>query len=140
MRADQNSLHACQRGPGRQPCFYPPFFQKSAIFAMYVYFQSMFRIQNFQYSECVISEYMLFSVNSQNMRILASARIQPKSARASSQISEFRSCMHSVSWIHARAGGWAAAHAMVWARLPGRATTSIDLRNLLSANSSARTS
>ena len=38
------------------------------------------------------------------------ARIQP----------EFRSCMHSVSWIHARAGGWVAAHAMVWSRLPGR--------------------
>ena len=48
------------------------------------------------------------------------ARIQPKSGRASSQISEFRSCMHSVSWIHARAGGWEAAHAMEWARLPGR--------------------
>ena len=30
----------------------------------------------------------------------ARARIQPKSQRASSQISEFRSCMHSVSWIH----------------------------------------
>ena len=28
--------------------------------------------------------------------------------------------MHSLSWIHARAGGWVAAHAMVWARLPGR--------------------
>ena len=26
----------------------------------------------------------------------------------------------SVSWIHARAGGWEAAHAMEWARLPGR--------------------
>ena len=50
----------------------------------------------------------------------ARARIQQKSARASSQISEFRSCMHSVSWIHARAGGWEAAHAMEWARLPGR--------------------
>ena len=50
----------------------------------------------------------------------ARARIQPKSQRASSQISEFRSCMHSVSWIHARAGGWVVAHAMVWARLPGR--------------------
>ena len=50
----------------------------------------------------------------------ARARIQPKSPRASSQISEFRSCMHSVSWIHARAGGWEAAHAMEWARLPGR--------------------
>ena len=50
----------------------------------------------------------------------ARARIQPKSPRASSQISEFRSCMHSVSWIHARAGGWVAAHAMEWARLPGR--------------------
>ena len=50
----------------------------------------------------------------------ARARIQPKSLRASSQISEFRSCMHSVSWIHARAGGWVAAHAMEWARLPGR--------------------
>ena len=44
----------------------------------------------------------------------------PKSARASSQISEFRSCMHSVSWIHARAGGWVAAHAILWARLPER--------------------
>ena len=31
----------------------------------------------------------------------ARARIQQKSPRASSQISEFRSCMHSVSWIHA---------------------------------------
>ena len=50
----------------------------------------------------------------------ARARIQPKSPRASSQISEFRSCMHSVSWIHARAGGWEAAHAMEWSRLPGR--------------------
>ena len=50
----------------------------------------------------------------------ARARIQPKSPRASRQISEFRSCMHSVSWIHARAGGWEAAHAMEWARLPGR--------------------
>ena len=60
----------------------------------------------------------------------ARARIQPKSLRTSSQISEFRSCMHSVSWIHqgktlfpwihARAGGWVAAHAMVWSRLPGR--------------------
>ena len=49
----------------------------------------------------------------------ARARIQQKSPRASSQISEFRSCMHSLSWIHARAGGWVAAHAMVWARLPG---------------------
>ena len=28
--------------------------------------------------------------------------------------------MHSVSWIHARAGGWVVAHAMVWARLPRR--------------------
>ena len=50
----------------------------------------------------------------------ARTRIQRNSARASSQISEFRSCMHSVSWIHARAGGWEAAHAMEWARLPGR--------------------
>ena len=50
----------------------------------------------------------------------ARARIQQKSPRASSQISEFRSCMHSLSWIHARAGGWVAAHAMVWARLPKR--------------------
>ena len=50
----------------------------------------------------------------------ARARIQPKSARASSQISEFRSCMHSVSWIHARSGGWVPAHAIIWARLPGR--------------------
>ena len=50
----------------------------------------------------------------------ARARIQLKSARASSQISEFRSCMHSVSWIHARAGGWVPAHAILWARLPGR--------------------
>ena len=50
----------------------------------------------------------------------ARARIQQKSPRASSQIPEFRSCMHSLSWIHARAGGWVAAHAMVWARLPGR--------------------
>ena len=52
----------------------------------------------------------------------ARARIQQKSARASSQISEFRSCMHanSVSWIHERAGGWEPAHAMVWSRLPGR--------------------
>ena len=72
----------------------------------------------------------------------ARARIQPKSTRASSQISEFRSCMHSVSWIHARAGGWVAAHAMVWARLPGRGgplNTAVAVRNLLSANSSART-
>ena len=50
----------------------------------------------------------------------ARPRIQPKSPRASIQISEFTSCMHSVSWIHARAGGWEAAHAMVWSRLPGR--------------------
>ena len=73
----------------------------------------------------------------------ARARIQPKSTRASSQISEFRSCMHSVSWIHARAGGWVAAHAMVWARLPGRGgplNTAVAVRNLLSANSSACTS
>jgi len=48
----------------------------------------------------------------------ARARIQQNSARVSSQISEFRSCMHSVSWIHARAGGWVPTHAMVWARLP----------------------
>ena len=38
---------------------------------------------------------------------------------AKSQNSD-RACMHSVSWIHARAGGWVAAHSMVWARLPGR--------------------
>ena len=50
----------------------------------------------------------------------ARARIQPKLPRASSQISEFRSCMHSVSWIHARAGGWEAAHAMEWSRMPKR--------------------
>ena len=50
----------------------------------------------------------------------ARARIQPKSPRASTQISEFRSCMHSVSWIHARAGGWEAAHAMEWSRMPKR--------------------
>ena len=54
----------------------------------------------------------------------ARARIQPKSPRASRQISEFRSCMHSVSWIHARAGGWEAAHAI------------IALRNFLRANPS----
>ena len=70
----------------------------------------------------------------------ARARIQQKSARASSQISEFRSCMHSVSWIHARAGGWVAAHAILWARLPetqNAAGRPIALRNLVSANSSA---
>eukprot|EP01048_Picozoa_sp_COSAG05_P005180 COSAG05_NODE_301_length_11860_cov_30.927812_7_plen_87_part_00 len=44
----------------------------------------------------------------------ARARIQPKSPPASNQISEFRSCMHSVSWIHARVGGWVPTHAMVW--------------------------
>ena len=43
----------------------------------------------------------------------ARARIQQNYACASSQISEFRSCMHSVSWIHARLGGWLAAHAMI---------------------------
>ena len=70
----------------------------------------------------------------------ARARIQPKSPRASSQISEFRSCMHSVSWIHARAGGCVAAHAILWARLPetqNAAGRPIALRNLVSANSSA---
>ena len=65
----------------------------------------------------------------------ARALIQPKSERASSQISEFRSCMHSLSWIHARAGGWVAAHGLDCQNPAG---CPIFLRSLLSANSSAR--
>ena len=48
----------------------------------------------------------------------ARARIQQNSARASSQISEFRSCMHEIM-LHACTTGWTTTR--IWTRLPDAA-------------------
>ena len=49
----------------------------------------------------------------------ARARIQQNSARASSQISEFKSCMHEIL-LHACTTGWTTTR--IWTRLPNAAS------------------